>query len=73
MSESPQPGESQRAGGEGMSEIVPNEGFRKRQGHDQRARGNGDGHRSTNLFVGLFFAPLLGQINKGLWRTESVN
>lgn len=55
-----------------MSEIVPNEGFRKGQGHDQRARGNGDGHRSTNLFVGLFFAPLLGQINKGLWRRGSI-
>lgn len=56
-----------------MSEIIPNEGFRKGQGHDQRARGNGDGHRSTNLFVGLFFAPLLGQINKDLWRRGSLN
>lgn len=47
--------------------------FVKVQGHDQRARGNRDGHRSTNLFVGLFFAPLLGQINKGLWKRGSVN
>lgn len=45
-----------------MSEIVPNEGFRGGQGYDQSG-GNGDGHRITNLFVDLFFAPLLGQIN----------
>lgn len=73
MSESPQPGESQRAGVEGMSEIVPNESFRKGQGRDQQARGNRYGQRSTNLFVDLFFAPPLGQINKSLWKKGSVN